>query len=344
MNSGGEVFLVRVPNWIGDTVMATAGLSGLDQLFPESRIVVVAKPWVIPVIEGHPAVDGILTHNPRRFPARAMDFFKTVRQIRRLKPSRGVLFHKNFESALLFFVSGIPERTGRPTDGRGFLLTRHVRLDDSELVGHQVHHYRSIVSAVAGRPCPPTRPRMVLSAAELDAADETIAALPDSGPVIPVAAGAAYGSAKCWPPERVAEFVMKAVNRLNARIVFIGGPGERDVSLKIRDSAGVAAWTMAGEASMRVQAAVIQRAGICVANDSGLMHVSAALPYVRTVAIFGPTKPAETAPYGEGHIVIHHPQSCWPCRHRHCPLNHECMRSISADEVLNAVETIVSCR
>lgn len=344
VSQSGDTILIRVPNWIGDTVMSTAALAGLRQLAPEATLAILAKPWVVPVIAHHPAVDILMIHDPRRFPARIIDFFRTVHRIRAIKPRRGILFHKNFESALLFFAAGIPDRIGRPTDGRSILLTRRVRLDAEVLRGHQVHHYRFIVSAAAGKPCPVVRPRVYLSTEDCDAADAYLADYAGRGPVIPVAAGAAYGAAKCWPPDRMAEFVAKIVRQLEARVVFLGSDREREVSQKIRDTAGIQARIMAGDQPMGVQAALISRAGICVANDSGLMHVAAALPSVRTVAIFGPTVPAETAPFGEGHIILHHPTRCWPCKHRECPLDHECMRSITVDEVLNAVETIVSCR
>ncbi|MBN1297183.1 lipopolysaccharide heptosyltransferase II [bacterium] len=335
--------LVRVPNWIGDTVMATGGLAMLRRVRPAVTLAVLAKPWVTSVIAHHPAVDQILHHNPRHFPRRIVDFCDTCCRIRRLAPNAGLLLHKNFESALLFFMSGVPIRIGRPTDSRGPLLTQRITLDSDILTGHQVHHYHTIVAKAAA--CAPGNdpPRVYVSDSDRSAAQQVIDRLPGSGPIIPLAPGAAHGAAKCWPPVRVAGWIDRAVRRWDARVVLLGGVRESALSERISSMTQQPVFTLAGGYPLLTQAAVIAQAGICIANDSGLMHLAAALPGVRVVALFGPTIPRETAPYGAGHIVIHHPPACWPCKHRSCPEDHDCMMGISAEQVIDAVETILQC-
>ena len=103
-------------------------------------------------------------------------------------------------------------------------------------------------------------------------------------------------------------------------------------------------YSVAGEKPLLTQAAIIESAGLCISNDSGLMHLSAALPEVKVIAIFGPTKPDETSPFGKGHVVLHHTVDCWPCRYRRCPLDHSCMKAISPEEVMDAVERVIGKR
>jgi len=334
--------LVRVPNWIGDVVMSTAGLTVLKQIYPESCITVVAKNWVSDVLKYHPAVDEILSYNPRRFPGRIIDFIRFAKKIRSQKYDSGVLLQNNFESALLFFASGIPERTGRPTDSRGFLLTNKVNLTQNLLQGHQVYHYCYIIEKISGVRSENCNPEIYLSDLEREEASKYLDGLNVSGNVIPFSAGAAYGSAKCWPSDKVVQFTKEVSASLNATIVFLGGEAEREVNQKIISDSGTEAYSMAGEFSLLTQAAVIEKAGICISNDSGLMHVAAAIQGVTVIAIFGPTIPRETAPFGENHIVIHKPPECWPCKSRVCPVDHACMRDISVADLINTVESVLS--
>ncbi|MCD4653385.1 lipopolysaccharide heptosyltransferase II [bacterium] len=333
--------LVRVPNWIGDVVMSTAGLAVLKQACPMARISVVAKPWVSDVLKYHPAIDEIVIHNPGKFPERVIDFFLSVKKLKGMACDTGVLFHKNFESALMFFAAGIPERIGRPSDGRGFLLTSKVKLSNELLLGHQVGHYLAIAEQTTGMSMDDAKPEVHISDLERIEARNYLSEIGVSGRIIPISAGAAYGTAKCWPSDRIVQFLKEASLRFKAVVVFLGGEAERKTTEKIIVEAEVKAYSMAGKFSLLTQAALVERAGMCISNDSGLMHVSAAVSKVRVIALFGPTIPRETGPYGEGHIVIHKPPECWPCKHRTCPSDHSCMRDISVEDVLNAVESVL---
>jgi len=336
--------LVKVPNWIGDAVLCTVGLSAIKHALPEVNIVALAKPWVKDVIVRHKALSEVIVYSPRRFPFRLIDFAAITSEVRRRSFSTYILFHKNFESALIGFVAGIPVRLGRPTDARERLLTHPLRLPDGLLRGHQVNHYIALAEFATGHVSVNCRPEVFLSENDRKTADEYYESLPPGGPIIPVSAGAAYGSAKCWPPERFAQFISCAVDKWNARIIFLGGPADKNVCEKIVGLSNRQSFCMAGTYPILVQAAVIERAGMCLANDSGLMHVAAALNGVTTVALFGPTVPEQTAPFGENHIVLHQKVPCWPCKHRICPLKHDCMMQISVDQVLNAVETALGKR
>ncbi len=337
--------LIRIPNWIGDAVMCTAGLAALHENRPDLQITALLKPWVSDVLKHHPAISNIIRYHPRRFPARFVDFARIVSDIRTQSFSGCLLFQKNFESALIGYAAGIPIRIGQPTDRRRMLLTHPIDLPDADFRGHQVLMYRAIAEYMTGVPSSDECvPQVFLSDFDRHQAKEYQALLLPGGPLIPVSAGAAYGSAKCWPPEKFAEFVDRVVSRWNARVVFLGSSADASVFERIMTLCKYPAQCMAGKYSLLTQAALIELAGICVANDSGLMHVSAALQGVRTVAIFGPTKPVETGPFGGQHIILHKQVSCWPCRYRHCPLDHACMQAISVDDVMNAVETVIGKR
>jgi heptosyltransferase II len=336
--------LVRMPNWIGDAVMATAGLDMLHVNRPDLKLVVLLKPWVLDVIKSHPAVSDVIVYNPGRFPSRIRDFHRMAGRIRSAGFSACIMFQNNFESALMGFVARIPLRIGRPGDWRRYLLTHPVQVPTGVLKRHQVEHYLAIAHDVVNASPAGYRPRICLTGQDREEADRFVENLPGGGPILPVAAGAAYGSAKCWPSASMERFLDAAVRRWNARVVFLGGEQEKTMSDGILSRATAGGFSMVAEYPIMVQAALVEKAGLCIANDSGLMHVAAALDSVVTIAIFGPTNPAMTRPYGDRHIVLHHKVSCWPCKHRVCPTDHRCMTTISVEDVLNAVETALSKR
>jgi heptosyltransferase-2 len=157
-------------------------------------------------------------------------------------------------------------------------------------------------------------------------------------PLVAMAVGAAYGSAKRWLPERYAQVAKWCVKELNSRVIFLGSKAEYSQIDEIQQQAGPGTYNMAGQLSIRQTFAVLQRCRVVVCNDSGLMHAAAALG-VPIVALFGPTSVEETGPAGVAQTIIHHPIECAPCFERECPLqHHQCMKNISIEEVQQAIE------
>ncbi len=336
--------LVRVPNWIGDAVMSTAAVEAIKSYRPDLKLVALAKPWVLEVIRNNPSFSDVLSYSPRHFPGRIRDFYSIVKSIRKNAFDACILMHNNFESAAMGYSAGIPVRIGWNHRRTNWFLSHNVDMAQDLQVSHQVYHYLAIANFVTGHEVNGFKPVLYLTEEDRKTAENWIQKLPGGGPVIPIAAGAAYGSAKCWPPEKFSQFVDSAINLWNARIVFLGGEKDKHIHSIIQSGLQEKIFSMVGEYSLSVQAAIIEKAGICIANDSGLIHVSAALNNVRIVAIFGPTVPAATKPFGTDHIVLHQKTDCWPCKHRKCPNGHVCMAAISADDVLAAVDTILNNR
>ncbi len=329
--------VIRFPNWIGDAVMATAGLQALRVLRPEIRLVGVVKPWVEPVFRHDSALDDLIVYDPGKGVRRGSDFLSCAGKIKGLNPVAAVLFQTAFESALMMFAARVPIRIGFPSDHRRFLLTQSVNLTETEKNAHQVGFYLAITRAAAGDIPGEFTPVVHPGTDAESRGEDIIQSLPGKGPVVAIAPGAAFGAAKCWLPEHYAAVTSALVTDQDIRVVFIGGPGERSLMDKIRDLSDVPFTVLAGKEDLLVQAAVIARSELCIANDSGLMHLAAALS-TPVVAIFGPTSPEATGPFGPDHQVIHHPVDCWPCKHRECPVDHRCMTAITPGEVLEAIK------
>ncbi len=334
--------VIRIPNWIGDAVLCTAAVKALRTSLPDCRITAVVKPWVKDVFLRSSAVDELIVYRHRRGPRRFLDAMALVRRLHQENFAAAVLFQTAFESALLPFLARIPVRIGRPTDHRRLFLTHSVALTQEEQRSHQVYHYLAVARRITGDVKQQFEPEVELSEVELEAARRWLGESA-SGPLITVAAGAAYGSAKRWLPERFAAFSDAAGDLWNARVVFCGGGGDLPVIDTIRRHCSRPVDVIAGEKPLPVQAALIAMSDVCVSNDSGLMHLAAAVG-TPVVAIFGPTDSTATGPWGSGHRVLHEAVECAPCKYRDCPLNHECMRRITVEKVLSAVQKIFEAK
>jgi heptosyltransferase-2 len=152
--------------------------------------------------------------------------------------------------------------------------------------------------------------------------------------------GATYGSSKRWYPERFSQVAAALVKKYHAKIIIFGGPGERDIAEEIVRASGPSLFNMSGQTTIRGLMALLSQCRLLLTNDSGPMHIAAALG-VPVVAIFGSTDPALTTPIGTGHVIIRKNVPCSPCFRRECPTNLECMDLIQVKDVLEGVEKII---
>jgi heptosyltransferase-2 len=215
-------------------------------------------------------------------------------------------------------------------------LTRAIARPSGSL--HQADYYRHLVTAL-GVDVPDTAPSIRPSAATLARADEILRShgADPARVLVGMAPGAAYGHAKRWPPRRVAEVVQMLSADPGATCVLVGAAGDRDAGREIESAlpAPVQVVDLIGRTDLRALVGVLSRCAAFVANDSGAMHLAAAVG-VPVTAIFGPTNERATAPIGD-HDVLVHPVFCRPCMLRDCPIDHRCMKGISADHVAERV-------
>jgi heptosyltransferase-2 len=154
---------------------------------------------------------------------------------------------------------------------------------------------------------------------------------------IAIGAGASYGSAKCWPPSRFAELANQLQAQWDADVILFGAAGETDVSSAIASEMKRAPIDLTGKTNVADLPALLSQCHIFIGNDSGAMHVAAAVG-LPAVAIFGPTDPFGTAPVTPRHTIVRQQPYCSPCFLRRCPIDHRCMTRITAGEVEAAVD------
>ncbi|MBA2260529.1 MAG: lipopolysaccharide heptosyltransferase II [Acidobacteria bacterium] len=317
-----ERIVVRVPNWLGDAVMALPALVGVRAAFPDASLTVAAPPSIAPMFAENTGVgqQEVLTVERGDEANRLCDGrFDTI-----------LLLPNSFRTAWTARQSGIPERWGYAAGVRGPLLTRPVKR--SRTAVHQATFYADLVRAL-GIPASDAAPRIIPS----DRTQKRAAALLEPACTVGFAPGAAYGHAKRWPPDRVAQVVTRLVRERGARCVLVGSEGDREAGRAIESSLppDVTVTNLIGRTDLRLLIGVLARCTAFVSNDSGAMHLAAAAG-IPVTAIFGPTNEKATAPIGD-HDVLIREVFCRPCLLRECPIDHRCMTRISAEDVYASV-------
>jgi heptosyltransferase II len=319
--------LVRVPNWLGDAVMAMPAMTALRAAFRDRTLVLGAAPSIAPLFRETTAVapDAVLT----------LEKATETATLRGAGIDVAVLFPNSFRSAWVARQAGIRERWGYRAHGRALLLSRAVSRPRGRR--HQSAYYLDLVRGL-GFEAPESLPSIAISAETRGRVDELLGRnrIDRSAPLVGIAPGAAYGHAKRWPPARVAELVSRLAAR-GTNAVLVGAASDRGAGREIESSLpdSTRLVNLIGRTDLRLFAGVLAACDAFVSNDSGAMHLAAAAG-VPVTAIFGPTDERATAPLGD-HDVIIHQVFCRPCMLRDCPIDHRCMRGVTVDAVFDAV-------
>ncbi len=340
--------VVRAPNWLGDAVMALPALGAIRAAFPDARIAIAAATSVAPLFEeetaaaqdelisfGVPAGQG--PADARGTTEKRGTIPNEVVALTDGKFDTALLLPNSFRAAWTARTAGIPERWGYAANLRGWILTRAVARPKARHL-HQSEYYRELVRGLE-LDAPESLPRLIVRPETAHRADSLLVrnGVDGAAAIVGFAPGAAYGHAKRWPPRRVAEVVTRVSKELGAVCVLVGAQDDRDAAGEIESSlpADVRPVNLIGRTDLRLLAGVLARCRAFVSNDSGAMHLAAAVG-VPVTAIFGPTDDRVTRPLGD-HDVLVHQVFCRPCMLRDCPIDHRCMKGITADAVVAAV-------
>ena len=318
--------VVRMPNWLGDAVMALPAVVAVRGAYPEASLVIAAPPSIAPMYEEDTGVG--------QQALIAVEKSTEAASLREGKFDTLILLPNSFHSAWIGRRAGIPHRWGYRSSVRGALLTRAVPRPRRV---HQSTYYSELMRGL-GVPVNEAIPRVrPLRKTQERAALLLEAGRNQNGPIVGFAPGAAYGHAKRWPPERVAHVITRLVRERQAQCVLVGAEGDRESGRAIESALppDVPVTNLIGRTDLRLLIGVLARCDAFVSNDSGAMHLAAATG-VGVTAIFGPTNEKETAPLGD-HDVLQHQVFCRPCMLRECPIDHRCMKRITTDEVFASV-------
>lgn len=320
-------------NWVGDNILAIPTYKALQHRFrSEGGIAVAAPANVAALLDASGIFRQVIAWNGST--RRRIAALRTAGQFR-----RAVILPNSFRAAMVAFAAGIDERWGYPTDFRRLLLTHAVAPPESR--GHQLDDYTSLLAAL-------NAPRVVdeVPALKLPSTIREYGRrrLLDIGmhldrPIFAIHAGGLYGRAKHWGDARYVD-IIKRLRVEGFDVVLLTSPGEREQAQQIATTCnGVP--IVGHDGDVLELAAALSQCAALITNDSGPLHVAAALD-VPSVSIFGPTDPGRTTIAGATRVV-RATLACQPCYQRECPLgHHRCMNEVSVDEVFRAAMATVN--
>ncbi|MFH0963260.1 MAG: lipopolysaccharide heptosyltransferase II [Planctomycetota bacterium] len=343
-----RTILIRSPNWVGDCVMATPALAAFRDAFRDATILLLAPSYTAEVFEGGDWFDELLVVPGSRSLGAFLRAVQTAAALRRRRADLGILMTNSLGSAVLMKLAGARNIVGYSRNGRSALLTTALapaRTLGGFVPGPMVDYYLELARAVRRRTdgTEDRRIRLATTPREEEAARTLWERLGlGSRRVAGLNPGAAFGSAKCWPPAHFAALGRMLAERSGLDVLVLCGPAERSVARAIITEAGhPAVRGLEGEdVPLGVLKAVVRRLALLVTNDSGPRHFACAFA-VPTVTVFGPTDErwSETARTDE--IKIVRDLACRPCMRRVCPTDHACMRSIEPEAVYEAATELL---
>ncbi|MFC1811246.1 lipopolysaccharide heptosyltransferase II [Thermodesulfobacteriota bacterium] len=334
--------LIRSTNWIGDAVMTTPAIRAIRKNFPHSEISILVKPWVSPVFENNPHIDRLILYNSESRHKGLIGKFRLARDLRQYTFDAAILLQNAFEAALIAFLSGIPCRIGFNTDARGLLLSHPVPCGFEIKSVHQTQYYLSIIEGV-GLGTDGQDLDLVVNEEYKQRALEIFDQLgiSKSDRLVGINPSATFGPAKQWFSDRYARLSDKIQEVFGARVIFFGGPEDQVLGKIISQITRHPPIDLCGKTDLGEAMALIQQCNLFITNDSGLMHVAAALD-VPLISIFGSTNPVTTGPWSSRSRIVRVPIECSPCLKPECPEEHlSCMDRIGVDKVFEAVKEML---
>ncbi len=356
--------LVRGVNWLGDAVMTTPALMRLREKFPAAHITLLTHEKLSDLYLHHPALDETMAFS------KGEGLFALGRRLRAGKFDLALVLPNSPRSAMEVWLAHIPRRVGGEWPWRNWFLTDaiptragavkmhkrteaqvhklteqkityHVPRTTHHASSHHLHQYLHLVAALGadGSVLPPM---LAVTNEEITAAKKKFGLENISAPIFALNPGAEYGPAKRWPAEKFIAAAREIQKRTNCHWLILGGKADVQTSATIASSIGnrqSAIGNVAGQTSLRELMALLKLSRVLLTNDTGPMHVAAALG-TPVVVLFGSTSPELTGPGLPGdarHRLLKSDAPCSPCFLRECPIDFRCMNSISVERVVEAV-------
>lgn len=333
--------LIRATNWVGDAIMSLPALQAARKRFAHAHITILALPYVAQLYEGQGIADELMVYDRAGVHRGWRGRERLASELKAKRFDVALLLQNAFDAAWVAWRAAIPQRIGYNRDGRGLLLTNAVAAPKPGAIpAHEKYYYLELLKRAGWLDELPEVREISLRVTpeSLQRAEAMLQRLGAraGAPRIAVGAGASYGSAKCWPPERFAAALNRLVEERDADVILFGTPAEVPVAAAIQAGLCGKVVDLAGKTAIAELPALLARCTTFLGNDSGAMHVAAAVG-LPVVAVFGPTDSRGTAPVTPRGIVVQERPYCSPCFLRRCPTDHRCMKAIAPERVGAAV-------
>jgi heptosyltransferase-2 len=323
--------LIIGPSWVGDAMLMQPMLLRLRQRHPECMIDVLAPPWTAALLRAMPEVHKVIInpfpHGALRIGAR----YQLGKKLLGEQYHQAIVLPNSLKSALVPFFAHIPLRTGFVGEARYWLLNDARKLN-KRILPLMVERFAQLAEDKQGKiPRPLANPRLEVSPDQRDATLQKLGLVLDK-PVAVFCPGAEYGPAKRWPATYFAEIAQRLQHRGYA-VWLIGSAKDKDAADKIVSLGNSGCRNLCGLTDLTDAIALLSCAQLVISNDSGLMHLAAALDRPM-LALFGSSSPQFTPPLSANAKVVKLDLKCSPCFKRECPLGHfNCMKQLTPDKV-----------
>lgn len=328
--------LIIGPSWVGDTMLMQPMLMRLKQRHPGSQIDVLAPPWTAELLRAIPEVHEVVI-NP--FAHGALELRKRYqfgKQLRDARYDQAIVLPNSLKSALAPYFAGIPLRTGYIGEARFGLLNDAHWLNKTRLPLMTERFAQLAEQAGVDIPRPLSNPKLVITEAQRNTALHKLG-LTLNGPVAVFCPGAEYGPAKRWPIPYFAELAQR-LRKEGFTVLLVGSPKDKAIADKIVALGNDACLNLCGATDLGDAIVLLSCAHLVISNDSGLMHLAAALDRPM-LALFGSSSPQFTPPLSDRAEVLKLDLKCSPCFKRECPLGHfNCMVKLTPELVWQKIE------
>ncbi len=340
--------LIIKPSSLGDVATTLPLLCDLRRAHPHARIDWLLHPAFKSLVENHDALHAILPFDRKRLgawfykPSAFAGLFRLIRTLRKNKYDAVIDAQGLLRSALFTRLTSAPIRIGfgDAREAAPLAYTHKVWLPEGGKKMLAVDRMRALGKPLGTNPTTPADFRLPLQ----PAAVEKAAALLPSGDFVTVIPGARWNT-KRWPIDRYTQIVQNLLAQ-NAPVLLLGSPDEKPLcdqivaQLETRNAKLETVVNLAGKTDLATMSALLARTRLLIANDSGPLHVAAALG-TPAVALYGPTNPAFVGPHNQLHNVLRHDVPCFPCRHRDCS-HHSCMNGLTTDIVWQKTQSLLT--
>ena len=332
-NHGQKKILIVGPTWLGDMIMAQA-LFKVLKATPNCTIDVIAPEWSLPIVQCMPEVSNTIVQPVGHGRLGLLPRYNMAKQLRQQQYDQAIVLTNSWKSALLPFWAKIPQRTGWLGELRWGLLNDVRYLDAKKLPTLMQRYVALAYRKNAAMPAQHPYPALTVEQAHAESTAQKFQVATKNKKILAICPGAAFGTSKRWPEHYFAKVAQSKIEQ-GWQIWLFGSGQDEPVLARISASLPPNSWhSFAGDVALAEKLALMSIVDVVLTNDSGLMHMASSLgKYI--LAIYGPTSPAYTPPFGKLANIISKQLSCSPCFKRTCPLkHHNCMQAILPEQIL----------
>jgi heptosyltransferase I len=329
---------------IGDVVQTLPALEAIKKTYPGSQVTWVVEEAAAGILEGHPLIDKLLISRRKnwvrmlRHPSTVREGFRGIfgffRELRSMRYDIAIDFQGLLKSGIIIGLAKAKRKIGFDHTRELSYLFLNEKLPAYDIEKHALERYLDVARYLGAHDPSPTCTLPIEK--ELITARQKAEELRRQGRRLVVINPVARWKTKLWSERKFAELADRLVEERSAAVVFTGSPDDRPVVERIRGMMKDRAENRAGETTLKELAALAAVSDLFITTDTGPMHLAAAAG-AKVLALFGPTAPWRTGPYGSSHIVVRKGLGCSPCFKRACDVDIRCMEEITVEEVMRIV-------